>query len=505
MTLACRDIQTHSATAERHIARGEAMLGRGEHEAALAVADQVLANDPEFASAWLLRGTACRALHRFAEAAEAYRFLLDLFPDFAQMRVNLANACIELEDFGQAEEQLREAIMCNPDFAVAHTSLGSLYMRMDRYDLAEAPTRKALACDPTIAIAHRNLAAILALRGDPEAEAHRDAAYRRQQLFCEYSPGARQTALILTASGSGNVPYAHLLPRARYNRILWHLAYAPPGQADDLPPHDFIFNAVGDPDAADLAQRAAERFVEGCALPVINRPDRVARTRRSGMPALLGSLPEIRVPNTIRIERSAGDPAAAILASGLAFPLILRPVGRHGGEGAQLVRSQGDLAGRIPGCESFYATEFVNYRSPDGWYRKYRVIFVDRKPYPYHLAIGARWLLHYRTADMTADAARRIEELDFLRDPAAALGPSAMTALRRIGAQLDLDYAGIDFSLLPDGRLLFFEANPTMLVHPEDDPLFAYKNAAVDAILAAMNAMIARPAIVRPTSPLRRN
>ncbi len=114
------------------------------------------------------------------------------------------------------------------------------------------------------------------------------------------------------------------------------------------------------------------------------------------------------------------------------------------------------------------------------------------RPYPYHLAIGRPWLLHYKSAAMRADAARRAEEENFLRHPETVLGPRIMAALCTIAATIDLDYAGIDFSLLPDGRLLFFEANATMLVHPEEEAMFAYKNSAVDAIVNAMGAMISR-------------
>jgi ribonucleotide monophosphatase NagD (HAD superfamily) len=156
------------------------------------------------------------------------------------------------------------------------------------------------------------------------------------------------------------------------------------------------------------------------------------------------------------------------------------------------------LGAARPSSEAFYATEFVDYRSEDGWYRKYRVMFIDREPYPYHLAIGARWLLHYRSADMQADAARREEEAAFLHDPLAALGARAMAALMEIGKRLDLDYAGIDFSLLPDGRILFFEANATMLVHAEDDPRFACKNQAVGTIMAAVERMLGRRLIGKP-------
>jgi len=92
---------------------------------------------------------------------------------------------------------------------------------------------------------------------------------------------------------------------------------------------------------------------------------------------------------------------------------------------------------------------------------------------------------------MEQDAGRRNEELRFLENPQQALGDKVWVTLEDIGARLDLDFVGIDFSVLQDGRLLLFEANPTMLVHPEDDPLFAHKNFAVQNILDAFERMIA--------------
>ena len=108
------------------------------------------------------------------------------------------------------------------------------------------------------------------------------------------------------------------------------------------------------------------------------------------------------------------------------------------------------------------------------------------------MAIGAHWLLHHWTAGMEQDAQRRDEELRFLTDPQRQVGDTAWTALGEIGALLDLDFGGIDFSVLGDGRLLLFEANPTMLVHPEEYPLFSYKNGAVRGIIDAFNRMVAR-------------
>jgi hypothetical protein len=140
-----------------------------------------------------------------------------------------------------------------------------------------------------------------------------------------------------------------------------------------------------------------------------------------------------------------------------------------------------------------YAAQFVHFASPDGFFRKYRVIFIDREPYPYHLAISPHWLVHYATAQMLDHPWKLAEEQRFLRDPRSVLGASGDAAIRAVGARMDLDYAGVDFTLLGDGRVLVFEANPVMLVHPEDPhgPL-AHKNHFVHRILDAFEAMLQR-------------
>jgi glutathione synthase/RimK-type ligase-like ATP-grasp enzyme len=121
------------------------------------------------------------------------------------------------------------------------------------------------------------------------------------------------------------------------------------------------------------------------------------------------------------------------------------------------------------------------------------MIFVDRVAYPYHLAISPDWMVHHGTAGMAADVARKAEELAFLEHPEAVIGARALAAVRAIGGRLDLDFAGLDFALTPDGRVLVFEANATMLVHPEaPDGPFAHKNPFVRRILDAFAATIAR-------------
>jgi hypothetical protein len=85
----------------------------------------------------------------------------------------------------------------------------------------------------------------------------------------------------------------------------------------------------------------------------------------------------------------------------------------------------------------------------------------------------------------------RLEEASFLSDMPAALGDKAIAALEQIRDALGLDYGGIDFGLGPDGDLLLFEANATMVITPPGpDERWAYRRAAIGKILDAVVAMI---------------
>ena len=74
----------------------------------------------------------------------------------------------------------------------------------------------------------------------------------------------------------------------------------------------------------------------------------------------------------------------------------------------------------------------------------------------------------------------------------AVLGAKAMAALDSIRRALGLDYGGMDFALSPDGDILLFEANATMVVYPPGpDEKWAYRRAATMRILEAVRTMIA--------------
>lgn len=508
---------------ETHYNLGNLLQQQGRSEAAAEHYRAALALRPDYAEAQHNYGTALRALGRDEAAAAAFAAAIRLQPGAAHSQLGLAEIELAAGRVDAAAAHYEAALAAAPTLAEAHFGLGLARVRQQRpeaardcfaaalalrpehadtrynlavvegqlqhNDIAERLYREVLAQDPDHVAAHVNLSAILmAQERTEEGRQHIAAAYSRCNVFPRSSPTAQRTVLVLFDAGRGNANMSYLFDERANNLIDWMIEYAPPRQEAQLPPYDIVFNAMGDPDLTGGVIARVERFLEVCRRPLLNHPARVAATARDKLPQLLAGIEGIVVPP---VWRFAGELDTAALAAEL--PLLLRPVHTQGGIGLRLARNVEELAQyRAAQPGPVYVARFVDFRSADGWYRKYRMFFIDRKPYPYHLAISPQWMVHYYSAGMEDQPWKLAEERAYLEAPEAALGAAAMTALRAIGERLDLDYAGIDFSLLEDGRLLVFEANSTMLVHPErDDGPLRHKNVHVNRILQAFEAHLA--------------
>ncbi|QDQ84010.1 tetratricopeptide repeat protein [Paraburkholderia megapolitana] len=376
--------------------------------------------------------------------------------------------------------------------AIPLYNLATVYYMKGEHDAAKHWYGQALKVHPDLAIAHQNLAAIFEAQGQAaDAQQHRSRAYSLQRVFIEPAQNARRHLLILCSGHAcGNVPFETLLPFDTTYRIKYAIDYAHDTEDAQLPPFDLVFNAIGEPDIAQPLTARLQRFAQRCGQAMLNRPDRVARTQRHRMALLLAGIDNVVTAPCIRVEArpaSYRTLAERLEVAGIGFPLLMRPLATHGGDGLVLHESFDTLWGALKALSApCYLTKFIDFRSTDGHYRKYRTVFVDREPFPYHLAISSHWMVHYFSADMTTNRAKIDEERRFLEDPRTALGERAAKAIAAIGRRLDLDYGGIDFTLLPDGRVFVFEANATMLIHREaaDGPL-AHKNAFVQPIVDA--------------------
>ena len=134
--------------------------------------------------------------------------------------------------------------------------------------------------------------------------------FRRTELPVRFRfeivPGARTSAQPAVSSAprsSANTPFRNLLPAQAPNSLItWHIDYATEQQAS-LPPFDLAFNAVGNADwDAQCFDRAAS-FARQCARPLLNAPERVARTRRDMMPVLQAGVPDVMAARVARLSR----------------------------------------------------------------------------------------------------------------------------------------------------------------------------------------------------------
>src|SRR5260370_15491540 len=139
--------------------------------------------------------------------------------------------------------------------------------------------------------------------------------------------------------------------------------------------------------------------------------------------------------------------------------------------------------------DDHYVIEYVDYASSDGHFRKYRFIFVGEEMLPYHLAIGTDWKVHHVSTDMANQPWMQQEEAAFLANPAAIFNAPHYQALRVVRERIGLDYFGIDCGLDPDGHLVVFEVNASMLVH-DGNAEFPYKDSSVRVIKNAFDVML---------------
>ncbi|HUO21214.1 MAG TPA: hypothetical protein VMU59_01705 [Caulobacteraceae bacterium] len=479
-----------------HARLASMLLTAGRAVEALQAAERALALDAGNGEAQAVGAEALAAIQAMDPALAALEIAVVLRPSDPGPALELGYSYAELGQAVAAERAFKRALAADADHADAHAGLGALYLQAGIDDGAEHHAALALRLKPGQAVASQTLSAILERRGaHGEAQAVLDHAYRRQSLFLEPAADPRMSVLVLATQSNGNVPYGALMPPRLYGRLIWYMEHA---RLDEIgragPDYDVVFNAIGDADLAEPSAATVRRFLAGCSRPVLNRPEAVARTRRDRLPALLSGLDGVVAPAAVRVERTDGRALlAAARAGGLEEPVLVRPIGSHGGAGLTRADSAEALAaaGEALAGRAAYLTRFHSYRAQDGLWRKGRAIFIDRRPYPYHWAVADDWLVHYESSGTAGHAGRRAEERRFLEDPASAIGAAAWRAVGEIGRALDLDYAGLDFSVLEDGRVLVFEANATMLVHSEpEDAVTAYKNPAVTAIVGAFQAML---------------
>jgi hypothetical protein len=361
------------------------------------------------------------------------------------------------------------------------------------------------ACQVDLALLH------LLLHRKDEAYRLQAGALERQRVFRVVGTAGkvvpvRRRVLALVAPGdfTNNAQIEFLLDGGDVGLDVLYVVPGLPLPAV-LPEHDVAFCAVNESDEnLPVLQRLAG-LVPRWPRPVLNAPERIARLSRNGVALLLRGARDVCAPAVRRVTapdlQSVADRRTDIgdLLPGASWPILVRPVGSHGGKNlakiddvAALASCLRGFAGSIP---EFFIAPFIDYRGPDGLFRKYRIVFFEGKPFLCHLAISTDWMIHYLNAGMAEDPAKRAEEARAMETFDHDFARRHEDALAAVAARLGLDYVVIDCSELPDGRLLLFEADIAMVIHSMDPPaIFPYKQGHMARVFDAFRAMIGRAA-----------
>jgi glutathione synthase/RimK-type ligase-like ATP-grasp enzyme len=433
---------------------------------------------------------------RLGAAEMLYRQALVTDPKHWVARVNLVQLLMRAAMYEEAVGLLTQLLEEFPDHLLVNRQLGTAYAALNRLDLSLVHFQRILAQKPDDVGALQFVSNIQhALGRTGEASRNFRRSVQLQPLVTVAAtrspPGLR--LLLLFAPGAGNTPFDYLVAQVEYETHLLNLLPDIAYDADMLRGcTDVVFNLVADVDLGGAMLAPARDLAERIGKPVVNHPRQIMRTGRASIARLLAGIADCVVPQTRGYAGAALRAADFDLAgAGFGFPLLVRLAGTHGGEDLEKVQAQAELDGFVlqrPEAD-YYLTEYVDYRSADGWFRKYRFIFVGGAIHPYHLAIGEQWKVHHVTTDMANQPWMQEEEKSFLDNPQGVFGPRQYAALEAIRRTVDLDYFGIDCALDRAGRVVVFEVNACMLVHGRNQQ-FPYKAAAVSRIKAAFCAML---------------
>lgn len=337
--------------------------------------------------------------------------------------------------------------------------------------------------NPQDAAALFDMSVILRVTGQPDnADAvQRQALSITSRYIKSFGTGQGLSILALMTAGNfmANTPIEFLLEGSGTTLTMLFVDQNT-RSLGDVSGHDMIFVAVGESEANVPVLANIARLMEGIDIPAINNaPAAIAALTRDGVARTLANEPTILAPPVRRVFR--GEPVTE-------FPIVIRPLASHAGQGLERVTSAEELATYYAAHAepAFFVSPFIDYSGPDGFFRKYRVAVIDGVPYASHMAVSRNWMVHYLNAGMTEHAERRAEEAHWMatfETGFAARHAEAFSAMHRL---LGLDYLAIDCAECRNGSLLLFEADVAMIVHDMDPvDMFPYKKPAMKRLLEA--------------------
>jgi hypothetical protein len=379
-------------------------------------------------------------------------------------------------------------------------------MAFNRQDLTKMATNLmvALARDPTNAGVLMDLSTIEQLKGNQKGGLHFQAAALNHCQLYKTQTSTSQAKLKLLALAApvqmgGNTPVDFLLTGSDICLTTLYISPDLPIPTP-IPEHDLaIVVAPGDSDTSRRFLDEIESQLVNWPRPVLNKPNRIANLERDQLFNMLCDVPDLVVPRMARSDRGAleavgkGEGDIGDILSEAAFPVVVRPVGSHAGRNLEKLTCQQDILAYLHYCDDleFFVSDFIDYSSEDGAFRKSRIVFVDGVPFVCHLAIADQWKVWYLNADMEQNDEKRAEEERFMARFNEDFCKRHAAAFADLVKHVDLDYFGIDCAEDRDGKLVVFEADNALIVHDMDPhDVFPYKKPQMQKVFSAFAGMM---------------
>ena len=288
-----------------------------------------------------------------------------------------------------------------------------------------------------------------------------------------------------------------LLDREPHHRLYVTRNYFRQGRQADLTGYRTLVNLITEAEQNSRVLENLKKLLRGVPGRVINKPEAVLRTTRDQVSRMLTGIPGLIVPKAVRLHGSKANIAArAIDKAGIVAPIILRQAGTHTGRIVGLFDSVDEAVAAL-GPGEHVATQFVDFASADGLYRKFRVYFIGPHVILRHMIVSDVWNVHVkdRTRFMAGHPELVAEERALFESP-EPFAPNIRDVFGAVRERMPLDFFGMDFAVTQGGEVVLFEANATMNffpLWPTKDPQFIYLTKCLDPAQAAFRELLGLP------------
>lgn len=310
--------------------------------------------------------------------------------------------------------------------------------------------------------------------------------------------GLKLLALFAEGDLMSNTPLEFIADGAGFTlEILYLDAHAPLPQT--IPDHDVAIVAISELDRNQPLLKKMREWCKDWPRPLLNMPQHIERLTRDQICHRLQQEEGIAMPVTLRSSRSTLEAVvnrpslATALPNITDMPQIIRPVDSHAGIGLERLDALTALPDYLAeqSADEFFMARFMDYRSSDGKFRKYRIVLINGKPFLAHMAISDHWMVHYLNAGMLNDPAKQQEEAAAMANFDTCFAHRHAKAFAALHREVGLDYFGIDCAETQDGKLLLFEVCASLNVHNMDKPSdFPYKQARMQALFTQFLLML---------------